>query len=386
MQFKAFPFDTQYLTVQVLSSNNAPNRGVRVIGSASSNNLYNPASGDLVSGWEIDSVTIVTSEGNVTAGEAGLENLSTPSHPDDPWPLKPTDESQVRVPYRNPIAGSSGFYIIIQVHRISLYYVLNSIIPVILIVWLSLFVFAISPAHLDTRLGVVVTLTLALTALQFVVSSSLPASTTVVPTQQIILISYFVLAIIALLSVCTYQLTVIESRKKKKERIRQARQEFEDRWVEVKQSLSGQMMAARAGSAWLKKRKGATGEKNAEVGNQTTSDHFGGMGIFISGGEDDEKKRTKMKTRPTSPSDEEDGRPTPFEQPADATQKEPNCFKLTLKKSREMWQQTKTNPDYAFYVAERIDLWCFIFVLISYNVSVVVLLVVQSYDDPTLQV
>lgn len=54
---------------------------------------------------------------------------------------------------------------------------------------LSLQVFSVSPRHLDTRLGIVVTLFLSLTALQFIIAAGLPSSQTVVPTQQLIIVS-----------------------------------------------------------------------------------------------------------------------------------------------------------------------------------------------------
>ena len=50
-------------------------------------------------------------------------------------------------------------------------------------------VFSVSPRHLDTRLGIVVTLFLSLTALQFIIAAGLPSSQTVVPTQQLIIVS-----------------------------------------------------------------------------------------------------------------------------------------------------------------------------------------------------
>lgn len=45
------------------------------------------------------------------------------------------------------------------------------------------------PKHLDTRLGVIVTLFLALTAILYVVNGYLPASSNAVPTQQLVIVS-----------------------------------------------------------------------------------------------------------------------------------------------------------------------------------------------------
>ena len=65
---------------------------------------------------------------------------------------------------------------------------ITTILPIALNAWLALLVFAVSPKHLDTRLGVVVTLFLALTALMFVVSGDLPQSSAIVPTQQLVVV------------------------------------------------------------------------------------------------------------------------------------------------------------------------------------------------------
>lgn len=74
-------------------------------------------------------------------------------------------------------------------HRISVYFVITAILPIVINTLLSLLVFSVSPRHLDTRLGIVVTLFLSLTALQFVINAALPSSATVVPTQQLIIVS-----------------------------------------------------------------------------------------------------------------------------------------------------------------------------------------------------
>ena len=57
-----------------------------------------------------------------------------------------------------------------QVKRIRSFYVVNSILPICLNVWLALLVFAIDPNDISGRLGIVVTLFLSMTAIQFVAS------------------------------------------------------------------------------------------------------------------------------------------------------------------------------------------------------------------------
>lgn len=403
MQFKAFPFDTQYLTVQVQYANRSPRSPVRLFPSATSQGIYGPASGDLISGWQVNAVSLYTY--NASRGPPFTnETLATPSNPNDPWPVKPVKDSKMKMPFINSLWVGDGFFVVIQVTRISLFYIVNSIIPIILIGWLSLFVFAISPKHLDTRLGLLVTLVLALTAIQYVLAAVLPASTTVVPTQQIIIISYFVLAFIGFLSVLTYQLTVLDDRRRKKERIQQARRQFKDHWLTFKKSFTSNVAATQSKNRWLRHRK-TNAESSEGVSNgktlqrrptyeSQTSDRFGGMGIFITGEskkalQDNSAVRDPMSTLPTIP-DEEDGHPSPFlddVENEDETAKrlsKPNYVKVKYIKFKQMWREANTNPDYALYMAERIDLFLFIFVLLGYNIGVIVCLVVQSYDDPTL--
>ena len=52
----------------------------------------------------------------------------------------------------------NGFNILIEVHRISAYYVITFCLPILINTNLALLVFSVSPRHLDTRLGIVVTL------------------------------------------------------------------------------------------------------------------------------------------------------------------------------------------------------------------------------------
>jgi hypothetical protein len=123
-----------------------------------------------------------------------------------------------------------GFYIEIDINRISIHYVITAIIPIgksffscfdfvwltcmvtkkrtlnqkmshhptsyaaVLNVWLAFLVYSISPSHLDTRLTILVTLFLSLTALMFVISTTLPQSSDVVPTQQLFIVSFSIVS------------------------------------------------------------------------------------------------------------------------------------------------------------------------------------------------
>ena len=169
------------------------------------------------------------------------------------------------------------------------------------------------------RLGIVVTLFLALTALQFVVSAVLPSSATVVPTQQLCLISYLLLGLIGIESILVYWLVTAERRLTRKRRIKRAGRAFQRRWSAVVSSVHSASVAHAAKSKWLRLRKGRPQQQQqqqqqpsgtqqqvaaqasaggpsglgngespepAATGNikpaaqQTTADRFGGLGLY----------------------------------------------------------------------------------------------------------
>ena len=140
-------------------------------------------------------------------------SVATYSSPSDPWPLSPQDPNATHF---QGYLWSEGFNIVISVQRISVYYVsisgrsrraacaaqpgvlwarvapahatrarheacsslltppthrrlvqiISSVFVIAINTYLALLVFSVSPRHLDTRLGIVVTLFLSLTALQ----------------------------------------------------------------------------------------------------------------------------------------------------------------------------------------------------------------------------
>ena len=202
--FRAFPFDTQRLVIQVAYSDKKPENPVNFIPSSVAISTFNPQRGDDISGWTVNAVEMKP----YAVVEDYLLTLTSPSNPNDPFPIHPVDANSTNrfVSY----LWRKGFSLIITVHRVSLYFVLTAIIPIALNVWLALLVFSVAPKHLDTRLGIIVTLFLSLTALMLVVGGSLPQSSIVVPTQQLCLLSYFVLGFIGLESIMIYKIVTVE--------------------------------------------------------------------------------------------------------------------------------------------------------------------------------
>ncbi|KAI7836521.1 hypothetical protein COHA_009622 [Chlorella ohadii] len=256
LQFQSFPFDKQYLSVQVQYGNKfAPNSTINIIPSATGTQLYGPNTGDKLSGWTVEGVQILpfnlSSLDLLAAGDAG-----TLSNPSDPWPLNPTSPTQ-GPPGQNEFTGylwQNGFEIYIEVHRVSLYYVITAILPIYINTCLALLVFSVSPRHLDTRLGIVVTLFLSLTALQFIIAAGLPSSQTVVPTQQLIIVSYCILAGIGVTSILVFWMVSLHRSRERQRRLARAKRAFTHRWHSVTSSLG---LAASAVAAF--KAKGAAG-------------------------------------------------------------------------------------------------------------------------------
>ena len=63
-------------------------------------------------------------------------------------------------------------------------------------------------------------LTSLLSRLQFIIAAVLPSSSTVVPTQQLVIVSYFILAAIGVFSILTYQLTTYQKRRERARKIK----------------------------------------------------------------------------------------------------------------------------------------------------------------------
>ncbi|KAL4421264.1 hypothetical protein ABPG75_010555 [Micractinium tetrahymenae] len=232
LQFRSFPFDKQYLSVQLQLGNKYPEDPVTIIPSATGTQLYNPATGDELSGWKVQGVYIRT----LNLSEQGLIRAggSTYSAAGDPWPLNPASANQTAF---SGYLWHTGAEIFLEVDRISNYYIITAILPIVINTLLALLVFSVSPRHLDTRLGIVVTLFLSLTALQFVLSSDLPSSSTVVPTQQLIIVSYCILALIGVSSIGVFWMVGLHRQQERQRRLKRAQRAFSSRWQSVTSSL-----------------------------------------------------------------------------------------------------------------------------------------------------
>jgi len=191
MDFHRFPFDTQVLDMQFSFEAEIDPAIRRFIPSASSTRFLVKGEGDPLSGWAVSSLEIIPSKQSLQAeldyfiGEFG--ELSVPQ---DPKPI-------TGIPGRPGYLGQAervSFDIYIRIDRFWKYYVLNMIVPILLLVALSLITYIIPAESLDARIALNVTLFLSLTALQFVINDQLPKSSYPSAVTELILVCYLAVA------------------------------------------------------------------------------------------------------------------------------------------------------------------------------------------------
>ena len=80
-------------------------------------------------------------------------------------------------------------------------------LPVTLVAFLGLMIFALDHRDMGLRLEIIVTLFLSLTAVQFVLADRTPTSSYVVPTQQLVLTTYIFLMLISIESIVVFHIS-----------------------------------------------------------------------------------------------------------------------------------------------------------------------------------
>ncbi|QDZ21470.1 ligand-gated ion channel [Chloropicon primus] len=210
MDFRRFPFDEQTLVMQFEFQSVATTIS-RFVPAAKATRFLVRGEGDVVSGWWIDSIDVRTR--NFTLKDEldyWMENYGAFSPGSDPYPLSKgpqgacaeellidataaattCGENDTRPSASPPAAQLTSFDIVISIHRIWRYYVLNICVPVLLLVALSLITFIIPAESLDARIALNITLFLSLTALQFVVNDQLPKSSYPTAVTKLVLVCY----------------------------------------------------------------------------------------------------------------------------------------------------------------------------------------------------
>ena len=236
--YLSFPFDVQSLDLAMSLQNNATGGSgtATVIPSASGVGLFAFGNGDDLSGWRVTNVTITINERPWTTqfDDPESRNLRTRSASGDYAPLVPADDGAT--PYGADLSVVQVRVGVI-VQRLSLFYALGAIVPIVLCVAIALLTHMLDPDLVETRLQVrwsgeygvrfsftytqsqpappshthttlslqvIVTLILSLTALQIVFEGDLPKSSYILPTGQMVIASYIVMLVSAFMSIVVY--------------------------------------------------------------------------------------------------------------------------------------------------------------------------------------
>lgn len=167
---------------------------VTIVPSATGIGLFaiGSGAGDDLSGWRIRDTRVSVTEVPWTSqfDDPTSRNLRRRSTPGDPAPLVPGKGAGQGYGADLAVVQIRAF---VDVQRLSTYYLLAAIVPVILCVVITLLTHVIDADLVETRLQLVVALFLSLTALQIVFEGDLPKSSYILPTGQLVIASYCVM-------------------------------------------------------------------------------------------------------------------------------------------------------------------------------------------------
>ena len=209
MSFKYFPFTTidliislDFLDTSILVEGHP---GVKVLPSAAGPRVFELGLGDDSPQWNVNNASIEVFEGPPLLER--LNKYSTQeSAPNDPTPFNPSEDASTNWA-RNSKYRREKIFFTLEVSRFWQWNLVYGVLPVLLCAILGLLIFFQDPGDLGGRFSVIVTVFLALAAIQFVLNDSTPQSTYIQPLQQTILIIYLCFGLSAIESICVYQLT-----------------------------------------------------------------------------------------------------------------------------------------------------------------------------------
>lgn len=396
MNLKRYPFDSFELGIatEVLDTAEPPHPGLNYYLSASGAQRYMYGVGDDVSDWTVTKIAV---SGKMKSNESVLFQLSSPdpSHPLDPLPLSTGKASATITPLvpggtRRSQLPITMLFIKVTVSRNWSYHVLNTILPVTLLAWMSFVVFVLPRKELATRLGVAVTLFLALAAVQFVVTADQPSSSYILPTQQQILCTYSLLLIMAVEAIVVCMIETYKERQQNAEKQRQARQRYLacckavqelERQVHERQqhqkdlAAAGGLEAAAAAPAPGPHAAGAEHPAAPELHPQPSADLMNAVsGSFSMNGANGRHGSVDSAIGSQG-----------YEQPGRAGLRRRLTRLSALSKRAALVDLRAVLQDddyYCAWLAQRVDTVCAIFLFIAYNVAVILIYTLQSgYTD-----
>ena len=172
--------------------------------------LHFQGSGDDLSSWKVTVLHVYVIKEPWTKqfnDPDGMRNLVQPSDPSDPAPLVAQDAA-ARAALERQHSQVLRITISIFISRLSLYFALQSILPVALCTLLSLTCFFLGASRVSTRLELTFSLFLTLAAIQFVIGEELPKTSAVLPSQVLVLFSYSFLFAVAAESLVVYHVEI----------------------------------------------------------------------------------------------------------------------------------------------------------------------------------
>lgn len=235
--FRAWPFEHQHLLFELQVPAALGDRMYLVMGQAALADHTPHHKGDQVPGWHVvktsrhifNSSSSCFGQTAPTAIYSVTEDLSKVSL----QPLSPGDwatlkyravsdnttlidgEEHTCMAFNPEVTAQYGPQILVMdvmVRRTQLYYILAYILPLLLLDYMVFITYAMERSDLESRMGVVVTLVLAVSALQF--TYNFPPASYLNAVQQITLMSYVLYFIVAVQSMITSHICRLHSRKR----------------------------------------------------------------------------------------------------------------------------------------------------------------------------
>ncbi|GJP45910.1 hypothetical protein CLOM_g5247 [Closterium sp. NIES-68] len=201
--FQRFPFDSQDLrftvtvesgSIYLVSSNSG--RQQEQASKGLSGGGGGGFSTDEVTGWKIDRVGLNCS---AASSNTAVSDLATYAK-EDPWAQVSSNGAP-----EDPSKPTTCVFVI-TISRTSPVYVLSVILPVMLSVYLTFSVFFAKPEDLELRSATCVTLFLALAAVQFVIDSQLPRTSSITQFGYLVITSYIFIMLATIESVVVFWL------------------------------------------------------------------------------------------------------------------------------------------------------------------------------------
>ena len=210
MSFENYPFTSMDLMIALNFIDTSEfvegHPGVSLRPSAAGPRVFELGLGDDSPQWNVQSVQLEVYRGPPLVDR--IRNYATVlSAEDDPAPFAPPNSTAGFNSWvREQKYGRQSVFFVMRVDRFWQWNLVYGVLPVLLCAILGLLVFFQDPGDLGARISVIVTVFLAMTAIQFVLNDSTPQSTYIQPLQQCILIIYICFSVSAIESIVVYNL------------------------------------------------------------------------------------------------------------------------------------------------------------------------------------